>query len=186
MNPVEKSSGFYFRIIIRMKMRQCKVCGCLKHLDDFYKSNMASCKNCVKLRANNNRAENLEQRREYDRNRPNAKERTQKYKEYLNTLPHDANIIRLESRRVCTKAWDSANKAKRSAQGKLGFAVKTGEVVKPSECSQCGCSDKQIQGHHWSYLEENWLNVIWLCTSCHAQEHRRLREVERNKQNKAA
>jgi len=32
---------------------------------------------------------------------------------------------------------------------------------------------KRIEGHHWSYYPDHWLDVIWLCAKCHREEHRR-------------
>ena len=48
-------------------------------------------------------------------------------------------------------------------------AVKKGDVVRPSTCSQCG-SPRYIEGHHRDYAFA--FEVTWLCSSCHKRLHR--------------
>ena len=62
------------------------------------------------------------------------------------------------------------------ANGAVNRALKDGDLIRPSSCSCCGkiCVP---DGHHWSYDEKHWLDVIWLCRSCHGKEHERLREL---------
>ena len=52
----------------------------------------------------------------------------------------------------------------------LNAAVRRGDIIRPSSCSQCGCNGK-IEGHHPDYSKP--LSVEWYCPLCHA-------EVERN------
>jgi hypothetical protein len=54
------------------------------------------------------------------------------------------------------------------ARQKVAYAIKTGVIVKPSLCEHCGRS-RRTEGHHMDY--EKPLEVIWLCTSCHADYH---------------
>ena len=173
-------------------MKACRTCGIEKDLTDYYKhpkmadGHLHICKGCTKNRVRKHRDSNLVRIQEYDRNRSNAKERARKYKEYVGNLSAADKVIRNAN----NISYHHKTKKKYPEKCKsvmcVNNAIHTKKIVKPSECSQCGCTDKQIQGHHWSYLEENWLDVIWLCANCHTQEHIRLREVERNKQNKAA
>jgi hypothetical protein len=67
------------------------------------------------------------------------------------------------------------NTEKFKAHNALNNAVRAGKIVKPSVCQTCG-AHTTIQGHHWSYLKEHWLDVQWLCQACHSKEHLRLRE----------
>lgn len=44
-------------------------------------------------------------------------------------------------------------------------------VVKPECCEQCG-RRRRLEAHHWrGYAKEHWLDVQWLCRSCHKLEH---------------
>lgn len=47
-------------------------------------------------------------------------------------------------------------------------AIVRGKITKPDACSKCGSRGK-IQAHHDDYLKK--LDVIWLCTVCHAERH---------------
>src|SRR5437870_4357481 len=45
--------------------------------------------------------------------------------------------------------------------------VKSGKLVRPTMCSNCGIVGK-IEAHHYKgYAKENWLDVQWLCRRCH-------------------
>jgi hypothetical protein len=58
-----------------------------------------------------------------------------------------------------------------SARNQVNAAIRRGELHRPSECSQCGRCSK-VYGHHPDYQRP--LDVIWLCASCHRNEHIRL------------
>ena len=56
----------------------------------------------------------------------------------------------------------------------INAAVKAGKVIKVTTCQALGCeSSKCIEAHHHSYLREHWLEVSWLCASCHRSAHSR-------------
>lgn len=71
------------------------------------------------------------------------------------------------------------NPLKYKAHCLVNNALRDGRIVRPDTCSCCQSTSK-LQAHHWSYEEEHWLNVVWLCTRCHADEHNRLRELGRD------
>lgn len=51
-------------------------------------------------------------------------------------------------------------------------ALRSGELVRWETCSHCGgppASGQVIDGHHPDYAKP--LEVVWLCRSCHQQEH---------------
>lgn len=54
-------------------------------------------------------------------------------------------------------------------------AIKRGDLVRPEACDKCSKICKP-EGHHFDYTKR--LDVMWLCKSCHAREHVRLRKVE--------
>ena len=59
---------------------------------------------------------------------------------------------------------------KKRAKDALSRAIETGRMVRPANCSECGRSDVQIQGHHPDYSKP--LDVVWLCPTCHGAAHR--------------
>lgn len=72
------------------------------------------------------------------------------------------------------------NKAtKVAANQAVSKAIRNGLMNRPATCEACGFDGASstrtawpIVNHHWSYLEEHWLDVIPLCGSCHALVHR--------------
>lgn len=63
------------------------------------------------------------------------------------------------------------------AQEAVKRALKSGKLIRPDRCSnpKCNCLCKP-DGHHWNYLKEHWLDVEWLCRSCHKILHIILRK----------
>lgn len=55
----------------------------------------------------------------------------------------------------------------RSAQSLLAYHVKRGNIIRPTECEECGKHSEKIEGAHYNYDEP--LNVRWLCRSCHVK-----------------
>lgn len=52
----------------------------------------------------------------------------------------------------------------------LNKAVKSGALTRPKKCSLCNRDELKIHAHHENYYKP--LDVIWLCTECHADKHR--------------
>lgn len=154
----------------------CRGCGLEKDPSLFYASNRASCKECVKLRARQNREDNYERVTAYDRNRPNQEDRKLKSIERVRVRRENGEGEILNRTK---EKWANRHPEKRKAQWTLSNAVRDGKILKPDCCSHCS-SKKRIQGHHWSYLPEHQLDVIWLCATCHGAEHRRLNELGRD------
>lgn len=132
--------------------KECFKCHIEKPLSDFYKhSQMADghlnkCKECTKTDVRQHRKEN-ESVREYDRNRPNKKERQ--------SLPK-------------LQKYRAENPEKYKAHLAVSNALKTGRLVKSSSCEDCGKSG-MIHGHHDDYTKP--LEVRWLCVRCHSLFH---------------
>lgn len=57
---------------------------------------------------------------------------------------------------------------KHNARAALSQAIKRGKLIKPLNCTKC-LSNKELHGHHNDYSLP--LEVVWLCTECHGQEH---------------
>lgn len=137
------------------------------------------CKECNKKDVRDNRFDKKEYYDEFDRNRPNHVERVKKAARRVKELYNSdeefkKNILSHKQK------WLDQNQHKRKAQYAVGNALRDGKLERPTICEHCGASEKKIQGHHWSYLPEHWLDVIWLCTSCHGKEHKRLNEMGRD------
>ena len=54
----------------------------------------------------------------------------------------------------------------RWAHGKVANALRTGSLVRPSNCERCGRHIK-VDAHHADYAKP--LDVQWLCRSCHLE-----------------
>lgn len=140
--------------------KRCFKCGETKPLFDFYKhpkmpdGHVNKCKTCNKLDVHKNRDDKLEFYREYDKTR---------YKEQGRRGSTSATVRRL----------NRGYPIKRKARNAVSNALRDGLLVKPSACSCCN-NTENIEAHHTSYLPENWLTVVWLCSGCHGREHSRL------------
>lgn len=62
---------------------------------------------------------------------------------------------------------------KAKAREKLNDEIKAGRIIKPTSCS-CGAIGV-IHGHHFDYSKP--LEVVWVCTKCHAVLHKSLEEL---------
>ncbi len=91
---------------------------------------------------------------------------------------------RAEDRRQYTKNHPEQTKArmraervseKGQARNALREAVRSGRVMKPDACQDCGRSGVKIDGHHHDYTKP--FDVEWLCSWCHGKRHR-LPDVE--------
>jgi RNase P subunit RPR2 len=68
---------------------------------------------------------------------------------------------------------------KRSATNRFRSAVRLGKLIRPYACERCDTipePDHQgrstIHGHHNDYTKP--LEVVWLCKSCHRDEHMKI------------
>lgn len=52
----------------------------------------------------------------------------------------------------------------------LNWAIKTGKIIRPKNCSECKNRVK-VECHHEDY--KNPLVCIWLCRTCHADVERK-------------
>ena len=98
------------------------------------------------------------------RKQNNTEEKKKRRKEY--------DATHRQIKRNSSWRWRVNHMEQARAHGMLSYAVKTGKIIKPSKCSQCGKSGK-IQGHHHNgYDKEHYLDVIWVCQPCHQLIHR--------------
>lgn len=130
-----------------------------------------------------NRDKRLEQSRAwYERNLERAREMSLKAtKKYLSTENGR------KKRNQSTANWDKKNLEKRRAHDRAMYAVETGKLIRPNQCSKCGKECKP-HAHHEDYSKP--LEVIWLCSLCHfylhhKSKHHRERTSEKTPQGDA-
>lgn len=166
-------------------MKKCFKCEEEKELSEFYKhpantdGHFNKCKECTKKDVKENRKNKKEYYDNYDRNRPNAKERKDKFVSY-----RKKRYASDPSYREKNLAWSwedrRKNPEKYAARDAMTVAIKNGAIVRSETCEHCGDFGVRIEGHHWSYLPEHQLDITWLCTECHGKEHKRLNELGRD------
>lgn len=61
------------------------------------------------------------------------------------------------------------------ATHQVSRAIKSGQLVRPNACEQCGAS-KKLDAHHDDYGKP--LQVRWLCASCHRRWHAKNTAIE--------
>ena len=77
---------------------------------------------------------------------------------------------RLVNNRHSTK-YNKLYPLKHKAVQEVQKAIQDGRLERPTVCSLCGAESCKIEGHHWSYEEQNWLSVVWCCIPCHSGIH---------------
>jgi len=65
--------------------------------------------------------------------------------------------------------------AHKAARNAVYSALKKGTLTRPNHCTLCEkpCTP---EGHHESYEEGKYLDVVWLCKKCHRKRHEDLPE----------
>lgn len=149
-------------------MKTCSTCKVEKSLSEFGKRAAskdglnASCRSCAQLR-------------DRERYRKEAKRRSLKHKEYMQTeegkRAHAAAIAK----------WRGFNPMKRAAHVLVGNRVKNGQLAKKS-CQMCG-TEIGVHAHHDDYSKP--LDVMWLCTVHHKARHAFLDYMTQKKQEAA-
>lgn len=160
-----------------METKVCKKCGRELSISEFYvhkemnDGHLSFCKECVRARVHKHREDNIEKIREYDRNRPNKKERSKKFQNSIKS-----NKEKYKRYSIQKNEWAKKNRYKRNAHNKVKRAIKNGNIVKPCKCEVCGKTNCDIEGHHYDYSKP--LDVIWLCTECHGKVHKQYDKLE--------
>lgn len=140
----------------------CKKCKEEKG-DEFYNIDK-TCKDCRKKRVTENRNNNAEYYKEYDRNRANLPHRVKARLDYAKTD---------EGKKAGNRAkynYTTRNPIKKLASSVVSNAVRAGTIIKPSNCSECESTPNRLHGHHDDYAYP--LVVRWLCPCCHSKWHK--------------
>lgn len=146
-------------------MKTCRDCNISKELGEFYVHKMMAdghlnkCKDCVKSRVGRHREANLDQVREYDRERGRLDHRKAVSRQHRKNNP--------EYHLAANERYQKRYPEKKFARHAVNNAVRDGKLLKQS-CEVCGDSDSE--GHHDDYSKP--LEVRWLCDTHHKQHHR--------------
>jgi hypothetical protein len=125
---------------------RCRSCTEEKPVSEFYASNQARCKECIRLSVRNNRLDKIDYYRQYDRTR--------------SSMPH-----RLQKNKEIGARWRATHPKRRTAQVAVNNAVRDGRLVQ-LPCLLCG---GKSEAHHVDY--DAPLQVVWLCPAHHKQAH---------------
>ena len=140
-------------------MKPCIACGTEKPLSAFYKHPMMAdgrlnkCKECCKEYARHSHREKSGDPEWVEKQRRRGRD---KYHRLYGAGPN----------------WTSPEASpeqKMRAHNAVVRAVKSGKILKPSRCGDCGDSSRRLHGHHENYYEP--LAVDWLCPTCHRRRH---------------
>lgn len=122
------------------------------------------CKDCTKQDVRDNYQKNKPHYQAYDRARLHDPKRIQARVEHQKSNQDEF--------RAYKRNWAKRNPDKRKAQTAVGNAIRDGRLI-PKPCERCGTL--KTQGHHEDYSKP--LEVLWLCTRCHADRHMELRDL---------
>lgn len=89
-----------------------------------------------------------------------------------------------ESARRTAAHWRRADPERERFRSAFARAVRRGDLVRPESCSRCHEKRDPIHGHHPDYTKP--LEVIWLCETCHFDEHRQIGRRPRRKRTQEA
>lgn len=140
-------------------MTTCKVCGKNETEAEFYSSIKTHCKEHWRERVRQNRSDNADYYREFDRNRANLPHRVEARAQYRKT-----DAYAMSHNKACIK-WSSTYPERRRAHLAVSNAVRDGKLT-PLPCLVCG---EKAHAHHPDYSRP--LDVVWLCPKHHKEAH---------------
>lgn len=152
----------------------CNTCLVDKSESEFHRTVTYKCKACINEYAREWRKRFPEKAAIREAKKREARRPRQKVLRKLYYLKHgqtrSPNYIEVN------KKWRDAHREERNASARLLYAVKSGLVLRPKHCEVCNAECKP-NGHHFDYGRT--LDVIWLCASCHRENHSHLpREIK--------
>ena len=162
--------------------KKCIKCGEIKPLSEFYAhkqmgdGHLNKCIQCVKEAAKRHRELNIEKIKEYDRNRPNAKERNELNKKRKKDLKELDPELSREKELSRIKRYREKHKENYKTYLIVEKAIKDGVLKNPGRCEKCGAAG-YTEAHHENYAKP--LEVCWLCDKCHKERHKEKRREER-------
>ena len=151
-----------------MTEKTCITCGVTKPIDDYYKhrgmadGHLNKCKECQKANSLAAKRANPEKYREISRKYANKEEVKLK-----NKIKRGTEKGKEQARKAFINYIEKYPKKYKAVKA-LHRAVKSGVILRPSICSECGKEGK-IHAHHDNYNYP--LVVRWLCDRCHKDWH---------------
>ena len=153
--------------------KRCTACGRSLPLAEFYRKVdgadglMARCKACHKAAVQRHHAAHPERKRASRAayNRAHTAER----RAYLAQAKERPDYWAKVAARV--RRWRERNPERDRAHSLVAYALKTGRLTRPANCTTCGAAGA-VQAHHEDYARP--LDVAWLCRPCHLALHGRL------------
>lgn len=144
----------------------CNICKTDKPEPDFFPSVKRKCKDCFNAYA-----------REWYKRFPEkakaiAAQKRETYRERIRVSSkryYDTHGKKRSPNYIeVNKCWVAAHKKERNASARLRYAIRSGRVLRPGRCDACN-TNCTPHGHHFDYNRA--LEVIWLCASCHRDNH---------------
>ena len=153
-----------------MNTKQCTKCKEIQELSEFSKKKaspdglQSRCKSCSlainkKWQSENREKVKASNKKYYSENR-------EKVNEYH-------RVYQREYQREYQQRPEE--KVKIKARRKLNSAIRSGTIIRPTQCSSCNKSDCEIQAHHPDHKKP--LEVEFLCKSCHIKADQVLRST---------
>lgn len=165
---------------MKQVQREYRVCKIKKYAHEFYKSSVNrsglryDCKECFK-KADSKRYKTSSYRRT----------RSKKQRELRANPNYRTRILERDKRNASVARQRHPEQTR--ARLLMNQALKSGQLVRPEICSDCGVKPKpkfngatRIQGHHHDYAMP--LDVTWLCEKCHREAHRTLLTTEKGEE----
>lgn len=123
------------------------------------------------------------QRREFVANPEGVRAKSRRYRARHLDEVRERNRIRHQQRRPeqrmdeveRVRAWRERTPGAHKAHMTLEYAIRSGRLERPSECSACGAQGRIHGHHHHGYSDP--LDVVWLCAPCHRAAHKALDNV---------
>jgi len=155
-------------------MKKCNTCKRELLLSDFGKNRSRKdgltdqCRNCRN-----------EYTKEYNKKYPERCSQRRKQHRQKNSVKIKAGIKSWRERhpeksRQYNAKYRVHNKDKIATRRRTLALEKSGVLIRPDRCSQCGVRSK-IVAHHPDYSKPEL--VMWLCLDCHGLEHRTIPEA---------
>lgn len=150
---------------------QCKECLKFKLEIDFYVSNKARCKECIKAAVKANRLVKIDYYRSYDRMRGSMPHRAAAQADYQETEAYK------DSHLAANNKYRSKHPQRDKARNAVNNAVRDKRLTPWPVCAVPECICKP-EAHHPDYSRP--LDVVWLCDLHHKAAHNITREATRS------